>query len=240
MLDASRQEYGSLMDERPEHDFSPEFEREMKKLIHRADHPVRWRWMWAGRIAAILAALLMLASVSAAAVGCDLWGWLVLWTRETFTLAPGQINYIDPDDLRIPEEPGEYASLQEALTAYGLDGPLMPRRLPEGFEMDQLIVDADTIPSQIIFASYYRRGEDNLSMQVDVYLEQEGASSGNFAHFQKDEGDPILYEAGGVTHLLATNAGRPVALWANGPAECAISGNITMEELKTMLDSIYE
>ena len=55
-----------------------------------------------------------------------------------------------------------------------------------------------------------------------------------------DEGDPIPYEAGGITHLLTTNAGRPVALWANGPAECCISGDITMEELKQMIDSIYE
>lgn len=36
MLDAARQEYGSLMEEKPEHDFLPEFERKMQKLICRA------------------------------------------------------------------------------------------------------------------------------------------------------------------------------------------------------------
>ncbi len=240
MLDAARQEYGGLIDEWPEHDFSPEFERKMKKLIHRADHPIRWRWMWVGRAAAILAVLLMLATVAAAAAGYDLWGLLALWTRETFTLAPGQIDYMDPDDLHIPEEPGEYASLQEALSAYGMDLPVVPRWLPEGFELEELIVDDTTHPSQIVFHAVYSQGEEHLILQADVYMEQEYREQDNFGDFQKDQGDPVPYEAGGITHLLATNAGWPVALWANGPAECSISGNITMEELKAMLDSIYE
>jgi len=241
ILDAARQEYDGLIAELPEHTFSPDFERRMEKLIRQVDHPIRRRWMWAGRIAAILAALVMLATVAAAAAGYDLWGCLALWTRETFTLAPGQIDYIDPDDLHIPEEPGEYADIQEALSAYGLNRPLIPRRLPDGFSLEDLVVDDHTFGGDsIIFFAAYCRGEDVLTIQIDVYLEQKNREQDSFGNFQKDEGDPIPYEAGGVTHLLATNAGWPVALWANGPAECAISGDITMEELKDMLDSIYE
>ncbi len=240
MLDAARQEYGSLMTELPEHEFSPEFERRMKKQICRADHPIWWRWKRAVRVAAVLAALLLLASIAAAAAGYNLWRMLVQWTTEQMTLAPGQIDYMDPDDLHIPEEPGEYASLQEALSAYGMDLPVVPRRLPEGFELEELIVDDTTHPSQIIFHAVYSQGEEHLILQADVYVEQEYREQDNFGDFQKDEGDPVPYEAGGITHLLATNAGWPVALWANGPAECSISGDITMEELKDMLDSIYE
>ncbi len=241
MLDAARKEYGALMAELPEHEFSSEFETKMRKLVRRADHPVRWRWMRAGQIAAILAALLVLASVAAAAAGYDLLKLLAQWTSEQMTLAPGQIDYMDPEDLRIPEEPKEYAGIQEALSAYGVDLPLVPRRLPEGFELDQLIVDNTTFLDQIIFFAAYSRGEaEYLVLQVGVYLEREHREQDNFGDFQKDEGDPVPYEAGGVTHLLATNAGRPVALWANGPAECAVTGDITMEELKDMLDSIYE
>jgi len=241
MLDAARKEYGALMAELPEHEFSPEFEKKMRKLVRRADHPIRWRWIRAGRIAAVLAALLVLASVAAAAAGYDLRKLLAQWTSEQMTLAPGQIDYMDPEDLHVPEEPEEYASIQEALSAYGVDLPLVPQRLPEGFELDHLIVDnAGDLDLIIFYASYSRGEEEYLALQVDVYLEQEYREQDNFGNFQKDEGDPVPYKAGGVTHLLATNAGWPVALWANGPAECVISGDITMEELKDMLDSIYE
>lgn len=101
-------------------------------------------------------------------------------------------------------------------------------------------MDNKTFPDEIIFAVCYTRGEDSLVAQIDVYLQHEGSIQDHFVNFQKDEGDPIPYEAGGVTHLLATNVGRPVALWASGPAECAICGDITMDELKRMIDSIYE
>lgn len=43
MLDAARQEYGSLMAELPEHDFSPEFEKRMGRLVRRAARPIRHR-----------------------------------------------------------------------------------------------------------------------------------------------------------------------------------------------------
>lgn len=75
--------------------------------------------MRAGQLAAILAALVVLASVAAAASGHDLWNLLVQWTAERMTFAPGQIDYIAPDDLHIPEEPEEYADIQEALWANG-------------------------------------------------------------------------------------------------------------------------
>ena len=240
MLDAARLEYGDLMEELPEQDFSPEFERKMKKLIRQADHPVQHRCLRAVQLAALLAALLMLVTAAAAAAGYDIWRMLAEWTAEQITLAPGQIEYADPDDLHIPEEPGEYAGLQEALTDYGLTCSVVPKWIPEGFLLGDLIVDDLDGDNQIVFHAAYRRRPGHLLVQVNVYLKNETRGPDNFWDFQKDEGDPIPYETGGITHLLTTNAGRPVALWANGPAECTITGDITMDELKKMIDSIYE
>ena len=240
ILDAARLEYGDLLEELPEHDFSPEFERKMKNLIRQADHPVRHRLLRTGQLVAALVALLLLLTVATAAAGYDIWRMLAEWTAEQITLAPGQIEYIDPDDLHIPEEPGEYTDLQEALTAYGLNRSVVPKWLPEGFVQIHLDIEAAAKGSLIIFYALYQWEKNPLVIQVNIYLEDEERVYDSFGNFQKDEGDPIPYEAGGITHLLTTNAGRPVALWANGPAECYIGGNITMEELKQMIDSIYE
>ena len=240
ILDAARLEYGDLLEELPEHDFSPEFERKMKHLIRQADHPARHRLLRTGQLVAALVALLLLLTVATAAAGYDIWRMLAEWTAEQITLAPGQIEYIDPDDLHIPEEPGEYTDLQEALTAYGLNRSVVPKWLPEGFVQIHLDIEAAAKGSLIIFYALYQWEKNPLVIQVNIYLEDEERVYDSFGNFQKDEGDPIPYEAGGITHLLTTNAGRPVALWANGPAECFIGGNITMEELKQMIDSIYE
>ena len=240
ILDAARLEYGDWIDELPEHDFSPEFEKKMQRLIQQADHPVRHRCLRTVQLAALLAALLMLVTVATAAAGYDIWRMLAEWTAEKITLAPGQIEYADPDDIHIPEEPREYANLQEALTDYGLNRSVVPKWMPEGFTQSNLIVDPIVTNGLIIFHTLYHREENPLVIQVNIYLENESREYDSFAKFQKDEGDPIPYKAGGITHLLATNMGRPVALWANGSAECVISGNITMDELKQMIDSIYE
>lgn len=156
MLDAAHLEYGDLLEELPEHDFSPEFERKMKHLIRQADHPARHRLLRTGQLVAALVALLLLLTVATAAAGYDIWRMLAEWTAEKITLAPGQIEYIDPDDLHIPEEPGEYTDLQEALTAYGLNRSVVPKWLPEGFVQIHLDIEAAAKGSLIIFYALYQ------------------------------------------------------------------------------------
>ena len=205
---------------------------------HGRRHAPLRRWVQVAVAAAALCVLLSV-SVAAASGGRDLWKRLAQWTDEQIWLSEDQIVPADRDDLHIPEEQREYSSLREALEDYGLTRPVAPRWLPEGFELNNLAVEDMAGVELIFFASYARDG-DYLVMQVAIYLDREDGNVGSTGSFQKDEGDPVLYEAGGVIHMLGTNAGRPIAVWANGPAECAVSGDITMEELERMIDSIYE
>lgn len=190
-------------------------------------------------VVAALAILLLSISVAAAAAGHDLWRMLARWTDETMGITPGQIVPTQEDAIRIPDEDAEYANLQEAVDACGLTRPMVPHWLPEGFTQVDLVVDTG-FPDALIFQGAYQRDGDIIIVFVEVFLPREGQDDRSYGNFQKDEGDPIPYEAGGVTHLLSTNAGRPIALWTNGPAQGAISGDITTEELMHIIDSIYE
>ncbi len=196
------------------------------------------RWLRVAVAAAVLAAALLSLSLVAAASGFDLWRRLAQWTDEVIQLTPAQTGQADMDDIRLPEEPKEYATLQEALSDCGLARSVAPRQIPDGFQLVELAVDTLSTNS-LIFHAAYQRNEDVLTQFIRIHLPREDGGTDSYAHFQKDEGDPIPYEAGGVIHLLSTNAGRAVAVWANGPAECAISGDITIEELQQIIDSIY-
>ena len=196
------------------------------------------RWLRVAVAAAVLAAALLSLSLVAAASGFDLWRRLAQWTDEVIQLTPAQTGQADMDDIRLPEEPKEYATLQEALSDCGLARSIAPRQIPDGFQLVELVVDTLSTNS-LIFHAAYQRDEDVLTQFIRIHLPREDGGTDSYAHFQKDEGDPIPYEAGGVIHLLSTNAGRAVAVWANGPAECAISGDITIEELQQIIDSIY-
>lgn len=197
------------------------------------------KWSVRGILAAAALAILLLSvSVAAAAGGHSLWKLLARWTDDDMSIAPGQIIPAEEDTIRIPEEGREYATLQEAVDDCGLARPMVPQWLPEGFEQVELVVETG-FPGSVIFQAIYDREEDHLVVFLEVFLPQEEEDNRTYGNFQKDEGDPIPYEAGGVTHLLSTNAGRPASLWSNGPAQGAISGDITMDELKQIIDSIY-
>ena len=81
LLDVYDQEYGDVIEELPEHDFSLAFEKKMKKLIHRADHPIRYRVVQAA--ACILLAAL-LSGCTVLAISPEARAAFVGWIRETY------------------------------------------------------------------------------------------------------------------------------------------------------------
>ncbi len=187
------------------------------------------RWRKRGLLAAAVLVLLLLSVSVTAAEGQDFWRHL----------APEQILHTDQDDAHVPEEEKEYADMWEALADCGLARPVVPQWLPEGFEQIEL-AEITGFPDELLYQAAYRRNEEALVFFVAVHLPREEGLQNSTGTFQKDEGDPEPYETGGVTHMLFTNAGRASAVWVNGPAECAISGDITMDELRQVIDSIYE
>ena len=78
-------------------------------------------------------------------------------------------------------------------------------------------------------------GEDVFSLSISVYdTKQEGT-----AQYEKNEGYVEPYYVNHVPHYIMENMGRRTAAWQNGNTENAIQGDLTVEELKQMIDSIY-
>ena len=81
MLDAARQEYGSLMEGLLEHDFSPEFEWKMRKLVRRANLPI---WHRAAQAAACLLLAALLGWCTVLAVSAEAREAFTGWVREVY------------------------------------------------------------------------------------------------------------------------------------------------------------
>ena len=81
ILDAARQEYGDWIDQLPEHDFSPAFEKKMQKLIRRANHPIRYQVM---KIAACLLLTAFLSGCAVLAVSPEARAAFEGWVREIY------------------------------------------------------------------------------------------------------------------------------------------------------------
>jgi hypothetical protein len=86
-----------------QHDFSPRFERKMKKLIHRVDHPITASLGF--RIAAVILAILLLGG-SVLLISDDAKALFLGWVREERT--GGIIRYVAHSDIRPESVPARF------------------------------------------------------------------------------------------------------------------------------------
>ncbi len=127
----------------------------------------------------------------------------------------------------------EYGSMQECLEAFRITEPLAPKLIPEGYVPNQIQGRSD-ISGRHFFAAYMLDEEHIIRIRIKDY-DPYNPSKSSLSGTQWEE-----YESNGVTYYLFWNNGVPTAMWINDGFECKISGPVSMEELKMMIDSIGE
>lgn len=186
-----------------------------------------------GVIAAVLA-IILASMATAQAFDLDLFGCFARWTNDVFyfTKAPAYSPIVGATVQVYPIEEGEYQefeSLDAAVEAFGIPAPLVPKWLPES--VGELAVTATVSGSRMMVWAFPT--DDEIEFYIDY-------TEGSEALIQKDD-DPIqTYTQGGITHYLMTNGTSRVATWVNGDITGFIAATISEEEMKHIIDSIYE
>ena len=183
---------------------------EPQKEEKRRNHISRRVFFAVAAVAAVLASM-----VTAQAFGVDIFGFFGRWTNDIFTLT-SSADKAGYQKRFYPMEEGQtttYSSLRDALDDFQLDLPLFPFWIPERFpEQEEGGQEALTV-------EYSESGEEGLA---DV---MEKAS--------------LIYEAGEISHYVTTEQGHCTAVWIQDDLQCGISGDVTEEEMKDILDSLY-
>ena len=183
--------------------------------------PFRW-------IAAVAASLVLVFSLTTTANAfCfrDVWNAVVTWAQETFSLSMGyDINEPSANDIY------EYATFKDILSQNGRDPEIIPSAIPAGYTLSDVVIDKK--PNQETFLAIYLNDNKILKISVqsllDRYPEQVEMSDG----FQD------VYSVDGVDYYIFSNYNQNRAAWTIGTYECYISGEISIEELKSMIESI--
>ena len=186
--------------------------------------PRRWRRL--AVLAAVLAALL-LGGMAAQAAGVDLFGAFAMWTDETFHFVPANPN----DASNAGTDPEPSTQQQSILQAAGLDG-LFPTWCPEGFSPGAVKITElyDSISANM---SYF--GEDrNYSVTIIQYMQPQ-TSVGTF---EKDDTPVEEYVHNGWTFYILSNLDTLTATAYDGTYMIMLSGALTREEIKAIIDSI--
>ena len=175
-------------------------------------------------IAAVISLLLGFGAVTAYARKGALWNVVVNWSQGSFRLA-------DPDEPK----PGPFYALATALRGYGIREPLVPKWLPDGY--GEGTFQFEDTPGFMHFFSACFNGEKEIHMNVFHYSSEQRPE----VIYESDTSVPYeIYEAGGVEHYLMMNDKYRRAVWMNGDLECSILGEVSEQEMKRIIDSIYK
>ena len=182
-------------------------------------------------VAAVLVVALILAvgtSITAEAFQIDIWGKFASWTKEIFqfTDTPQETTATLPEK----EKNQELKPLQDALEQEAITEKLVPTWIPEGYIAKDLKI---TVSPRVrnISAIYEKNGSEliiKIRQTIGVQAPQ----------VEKNENFLELYVVDGVEYYIFSNTETLQAAWSIGEFECGISGKITLEEMKAMIDSI--
>ena len=107
---------------------------------------------------------------------------------------------------------------------------LAPAWFPDDYELVDITVEQT--PFQKAYRAQYIRGEQELIITVREYLNDEPL------YVEQSEGFVEEYKVDGITYYLLENNKQLQTVWIVDSFECSITGSVTIEEIKLMIDSI--
>lgn len=180
------------------------------------------RWVRSLTAAAAVLAILLVGSVTAKAFGFNVWKAVIQWTQETFHF--GDWGKTEPKSKRA------YDSLQEALEECNTPTWLVPTDIPQGFELTEVSVEQS--PLKNTYKAIYTNAGKDIVITVQDHLGK------NPVYVEQSEDLVEEYKNNEITYYLFENNEQVQAIWIVDSCECGITGKITMDELKLMLNSV--
>ena len=178
------------------------------------------------RYAGAFVAAVLCFVVTANALGYNPVQTLFKWVNDTIQL------FGDPSGLMElpPDTPGEYHSLDEALEANGLSSANRITWIPKDYALSSIHVNSHSQLLKVSAVFESERGE--LVIQVLSFNSEEwyGMVESDF--------EGAVYKHNSIDYYISSNYEFTIAGWLDRNYSYEISGQISEEEAKKMIDSI--
>ena len=185
--------------------------------------PVRSRKLLRVSIAvAAVAVFLVAAAATASAMGCNLFGWIPKWNNDVLSF--GEDESTKPNDLH------DSSQIPAALEQLGIDEPLYPTWLPDGFKREYFTIEMDPV----FLHEGYSDGERYLTITIQP------SSLASIIIFEKDATPIAEYEKNNTVHYIFADDNQITVSWHTGNYVVYITGNVSIEETEKIIDSVYE
>lgn len=174
----------------------------------------------------IVAAVLVLmfgSMLTAQAAGVDVFGAIGRWTEEKF-------------HFDIVQDNDRTSLFQETATQAKIPQDFVPTWVPDGFEGAEPQVDTvENYMTSIICV--YSNQEKTYSVDIEHYYNKADIET---LVIEKDDTNVCSYESNGKTFYIMSDMEYLTATWTDGVFVETISGQLSMDEIKQIIDSIGE
>lgn len=180
------------------------------------------------RYAIAVAAAFALLCGSAYALNFNIFQAIAEWTEETF-------GFVIGNDVDYPENADPFLNLRLEIGVW-TDTCVAPKLYPQG-AVQVGDIEIEERKNRVIIRGAYQTDNGEFTVQVIVYdtIPEEYVGT-----YQKDADSVQIYEAAGIIHYIMQNNENICAMWTNECVEVYIQGELTVEEIERMIDSIYE
>ena len=185
------------------------------------------RWLRGLAAAAAVLVFVFLGSITADALGFDIWKAVGSWAKETFHFESGEQSRTDEPN---PGRKLEYSSLEDALYRVEDVTGIAPTWVPDGYELYELEIAEN--PLQKIYFAVYQKDDLKLKITIQSYLNSFPEQ------VEQSEKASEVYVSDGISYYIFADNSCLQAVWVSDSYECYISGEITADELRLMIDSI--
>ncbi len=210
---------------------SPDDPFKRSQSPRRTRKPKRFRRITS--IAAAVFVVIFIGSVTAQALGLNLWGAIARWTSETFGLFTDRIAA--QESGRAQQVPEQLQKLHNLLQENEVATARLPTYIPDRYaEFDTNMTEN---PGYTDFTCLMKSEETPTRLLVQYRLHRDAPYS---PLYEKDEASPDVYTHNGIDFYILTNMDAYCAVWSIGHLEGFISGAASRGELTVILDSIGE
>ncbi len=193
------------------------------------DRPRRSSLLKVARVAAVMAAamvLLLVLMIGAQAAGADVFGVLARWTEGTFYFETRTVTSTYCEAL--------HNTIQEVFENQGIIGEYVPTWYPEGYNISSVMTADDKLGTSVrILLS--NELEKSFGISVDQYKEKKFIDPQTF---EIEANSVEKYPSNNRTYYIFSNDDSATASWSDGNILQRIWGDLTVPELKSMIDSV--
>ncbi len=215
-------------------------QEKMKAMWHKVDQKYK-DWLRAQRkhrlkkllaqSAAGLILVFFMSSAVASALGYNLVQTVVDWGKETFHLSAQNQPNVQDNDHNIAGKKN-YGNIEEILQDMAAK-PLLPRWVPDGFAF-KYAEEFVRLDNTNVILYYENSGHKTIVFDFEIYIDQASAD----ASFEKDNNTVEVYENNNIPHYIFQNIDRVQAVWISSNVIYNVSGDVSADEMKKIIDSM--